>query len=115
MYVMPKDFLPKLKYLELLSEFSNGITSKDAVNVIETDHEVSQEAASMALKRLVKQGCAKRQRVFEDATFEFEYFINSKGLGRMEWLQLREERTDSEVIEDLEDEILNLESRRLKI
>ena len=70
---MTKEFVPKLKYLELLSEYSNaGITTKDAVKVIEADFYVSQESASMALKRLVRQGCARRRRIFEGETYEFE-------------------------------------------
>lgn len=112
MYVMTKDFLPKLRYLELLTEFPNGITSKDAVNVIESKHEVSQEAASMAMKRLVRQGLARRRRIFDGATFEYGYFINKKGLARMEWFQFREERSVPEIISDLEDEIDRLEMKK---
>lgn len=113
---MTKEFVPKLKYLELLSEFiDDGVTTKDAASLVDVTFFVSQKSSSMALKRLVKQGCAKRQRVFEDATFEYAYFINEKGLGRMEWLQLREERSVPEVIDDLEDKILRLEMKKAKI
>ena len=105
--------------MELLWEYpEEGLTSKKIATVYFCD--TSQKAISMALSRLVYQNSAHRIRD-PRVPFGYIYFINDYGIEKMYFLQDRneleaefeeEDEEDSEIISDLEDEILMLERKR---